>query len=280
MHEEVLIDGVAVAGDWLNERAFQFGDGLFETIAVVDGQPCLWDLHCERLALGCQRLRLPLPNFERFKAEARRLCSGRALAALKLYWTAGRSVRGYLRPASVRPQRLLRVFDWAGAVAGAIWTVRQCNHRLSDNPALAQIKHLNRLDQVLARAEWEDPAIDEGLMLDQSGNVSCGTMSNLFVQSGDALRTPVIARAGVAGVVRRLALEIARRHGFPVQESFLSPEELHRADAVYLTNSLIGVVRVGCIDSTSYDTSLGEHPLMEHTRRQCHHPGVKVRADE
>ena len=280
MHEEVLIDGVAVAGDWLNERAFQFGDGLFETIAVVDGQPCLWDLHCERLALGCQRLRLPLPNFERFKAEARRLCSGRALAALKLYWTAGRSVRGYLRPASVRPQRLLRVFDWAGAVAGAIWTVRQCNHRLSDNPALAQIKHLNRLDQVLARAEWEDPAIDEGLMLDQSGNVSCGTMSNLFVQSGDALRTPVIARAGVAGVVRRLALEIARRHGFPVQESFLSPEELHRADAVYLTNSLIGVVRVGCIDSTSYDTSLGEHPLMEHTRRQCHHLGVKVRADE
>ena len=280
MHDEALIDGVAAAGDCMSERAFQFGDGLFETIAVVDGTPCLWNLHSERLALGCQRLRLSLPDFDVLRAESRVLCAGRARAVLKLYWTAGRSARGYARPSAMRPRRMLRVSDWASGDTGVAWTVRQCRHRLGENPALAQIKHLNRLDQVVARAEWDDPAIAEGIMLGQDGRVVCGTMSNLFLQIGDTLRTPHIEHAGITGVVRRLALELAARDGDPVQEAFISPDDLRAADAVYLTNSLIGVVRVGRFAYTDYDTKLTEHPLMSETRRRCHRPGGEGAAHE
>jgi 4-amino-4-deoxychorismate lyase len=273
MHDEALIDGVAASSDCLSERAFQFGDGLFETLAVVDGTPCLWNLHSERLALGCRRLRLPLPDFDLLHAESRAICAGRARAVLKLYWTAGRSARGYARPPTMQPRRMLRVYDWAGDDAGTAWTVVQCQHRLSDNPALAQIKHLNRLDQVIARGEWDDPAIAEGIMLGQDGRVVCGTMSNLFLQFGDTLRTPSVERAGVAGVVRRLALQLAARDGHQVREAFILPNDLHEADAVFLTNSLVGVARIGRFLSTDYDTTLAEHTLMTETRHHCHWPG-------
>ena len=280
MHEQALIDGVAASADCMSERAFQFGDGLFETIAVIDAKPCLWNLHSERLALGCMRLRLPLPDFDLLHAESRVLCAGRSRAVLKIYWTAGSSARGYARPPAVRPRRMLRVSDWVSGDSGIAWTVRQCRHRISENPALAQIKHLNRLDQVVARAEWEDPAIAEGIMLGQDGRVVCGTMSNLFLQIGDALRTPYIEHAGITGVVRRLALELAVRNGHDVQESFISPDDLRAADAVYLTNSLIGVARVGRFANTHYDTELTEHPLMSETRRHCHRPDREGATDE
>lgn len=271
MHDDGLIDGVPAEAGWLSDRALQFGDGLFETIAVVDAQPCLWDLHMARLAEGCRRLALPPPDFELLAREARPLCAGRARAVLKLFWTAGSSARGYRRPVPLAPRRMLRVSDWP-APADA-WSLRLCRHRLSENPALAQIKHLNRLDQVIARAEWDDPATAEGLMLDQAGRVIGGTMSNLFLQQGDRLITPPIEGAGIAGVVRQLALRLGERSGRPVQVSHVTPDQVRAAQAVYLTNALIGVVCVGRFDETEYQADQPLHPLMHEARTLCHRPG-------
>ena len=105
MQHDVLVDGVEANGTWLEERAFQFGDGLFETVAIIDGKPCLWDAHMVRLRLGCRRLRLPHPDFSCLAEEGQRLCAGYARAVLKIFWTAGRSERGYRRPAALNPER-------------------------------------------------------------------------------------------------------------------------------------------------------------------------------
>jgi len=272
MKDGVLIDGAPAEVGWLRERAWQFGDGLFETIAVIDSNPCLWALHAERLVLGCGRLNLSVPDTDLLLAELRMLCAGRARSVAKLYWTAGRSARGYVRPIPVTPCRVLHVTDWRQRELTG-WRVRLCDHRLSEQPQLAQIKHLNRLDQVVARAEWDDTTVAEGLMLDQDGYVVCGTMSNLFLQSRDVLFTPSIERCGVAGVVRRLVIELGEQAGSPVREARVSLGDLRAADAAYLTNSLIGVVRIAHCDSIDFDLTCDEHPLLTNARRTCHLPG-------
>jgi 4-amino-4-deoxychorismate lyase len=273
MPDDTLIDGSSTDGSWLDERALQFGDGLFETLAVVDARPCLWSLHMARLAEGCRRLRLPFPDLSRLAEEAGALCAGRARAVLKIYWTAGPSPRGYRRPSPLRPRRMLRVFDWPDAGGARPWVLRRCAHRLSQNSALAQIKHLNRLDQVIGRDEWDDPEVDEGVMLDQEGLVVGGTMSNLFIEQGGKLSTPLIERAGIAGVVRALALRLAEGLGVELVEGPIGPDQVEAADAVYLTNSLIGVARVARYEDRQYDLGRIEHPLIQEVRRRCHQSG-------
>jgi 4-amino-4-deoxychorismate lyase len=274
MTDEVLIDGTAVDGIWLEERAFQFGDGLFETIAIVNGWPCLWDAHMRRLTEGCQRLKLPQPDPQILIDECTSLSAEREKAVLKVYWTAGRSARGYRRPQPARPRRILQLSDWQHAAPSSACVVRLCAHRLSENRVTAQIKHLNRLDQVIARAEWDDAEIGEGLMLGQDGRVVSGTMSNLFVQRGGMLATPAIEGAGIAGVVRDLTLNLAANSGQAVEVTNVSIDAVHAADALYLTNSLIGVVRVGKFETTAYDGAVAEHPLMTETRNLCHRSDI------
>lgn len=273
MHDEVLIDGVSVAADWLGDRGFQYGDGLFETIAVVDGQPCLWDAHMARLSDGCRQLNLPLPDPALLRTECQMFVGGLARAVLKIYWTAGDSSRGYRRPHPLKARRILRVSKWSQVDPTRHWVVRLCQHRLGDNPRLAGWKHLNRLEQVLGRSEWTDESADEGIMCGLDGRVVSGTMSNLIVQKGETLLTPPVDRAGIAGVVRGLFLALASDDPAAVRQDTLSVRQVVDADALYMTNSLIGVVRVRRFDDREYDMSVRENALVESVRAACHQPG-------
>jgi 4-amino-4-deoxychorismate lyase len=267
-----LVDGRPATGIATSERALQYGDGLFETIAVVDGRPCHWQAHASRLAEGSERLRLPAPPFAALAAEAASLCAPGRDAVLKIYWTAGDSDRGYRRRRPLRPRRIVQCFPWQRPAAAAAWTLRLCEHRCGDNPRLAGIKHLNRLDQVLARAEWDDPDIAEGVMLGQDGCLVGGTMSNLFLQRGDTLSTPPLTRAGIDGVVRRRLIHRAAQLGTPVQVVPVRPQALADADSLYLCNSLIGVVRARACAQTRYDMGRPEHPAVAAANADCHQP--------
>lgn len=278
MIDRVSINGESQVADCLDERAFQFGDGLFETIAVVHGQPCLWEAHMARLLLGCERLHLSPPDTSALADQALGLCSGLERAVLKIYWTAGRSLRGYRRPADMQEQCAMRATDWQPIDADRGWTLRLCGHRWSDNPVLAHIKHLNRLDQVLARAEWGDVVRTEGLMLDRADRVVSGTMSNLIIQRADSLSSPDLHGAGIAGVVRDLAVGLAAEMSHDFQSEDLSVADIKQADAVYLTNSLIGVVRVVDFDGVEFDNRRPVHPVMQAVGEQCHVPSQALRA--
>mgnify|MGYP000152111250 CR=1 FL=1 len=181
--------------------------------------------------------------------------AGRSDGALKIIVTRGSGGRGYRPDPAARSRRILH---WFPAPAHPpSWSsegvcTRFCTTTLGRNPRLAGIKHLNRLEQVLARAEWEDPAIAEGLMLDSEGLVIEGTMSNIFVEREGRLLTPRLDRAGVEGVVRALVLEQARAQGIVCEERDLAPQDLLEADALFLSNSLIGIWPVRRLEARRY----------------------------
>jgi 4-amino-4-deoxychorismate lyase len=241
----LLINGKpTVAVDPL-DRGLAYGDGLFRTIRVAGGKPTLWDRHVAHLAEGCNRLGIPIADPDVLAAESASLFADGGDGVLKIIVTRGVGGRGYRPPDVPVPTRVVARFPLPPAPAllpnGGV-RVRLCATRVAIQPATAGIKTLNRLDQVLARAEWSEADIFEGLMLDTEGFVVGGTMSNLFLVIGGRLYTPAIDRAGIAGVVRAAVLDAAE---IEVNEARLSVSALAQADEAFLTNGVIGVVAIG-----------------------------------
>ena len=237
------IDGNVVDPAEPLDRGLEFGDGLFETLAVVAARPRLLERHLARLGSGAERLGIVLPAIELMRRELASAAATPGTAVLKLVVTRGRGGRGY----SAEPQAPSR--RWLAALGARVrpgeWqhdgvAVRICSTRLAEQPVLAGLKHLNRLEQVLARREWVEPSIAEGLMLDLHGRLICGTMSNVFAVIDEVLVTPSLTRAGVAGVMRALFIDSFRAAGCAVQERDLEPVELESASEVFLSNALIG----------------------------------------
>lgn len=257
-----LIDGRA--GDRLpvTDRGLAYGDGLFETLAVRDGKPCQWSRHWSRLGLGCERIGLQLPPEAAVAKEVAQLLQGIGHGVLKLLVTRGDGGRGYAPPTQIQCRRILALYPAPGYPAE--WSshgveVRFCRTPATQSRVLAGLKHLNRLDSVLARAEWSDPGIAEGLILGPEGEVIGGTMTNLFLWDGTRLRTPRIDRCGIAGTVRALAIELAARHGVSCTETRLIRADVLQARGLFLTNSVVGVWPVRRLDERRYDP--GELPL-------------------
>ena len=163
---------------------------------------------------------------------------------VKIILTRGEGGRGYAPPAEARPNRIVALYPWPAyppehASAGV--RLRFCRQRYGINPALAGIKHLNRLEQILARAEWQDQAIAEGLVMDLDDNVIEGTMSNFFMLKDRVLLTSDLHACGVRGVIRQKIIRLAAGLGLAVHEQAISQALLLQADEIFLCNSLIGV---------------------------------------
>ncbi|MGH8583412.1 MAG: aminodeoxychorismate lyase [Gammaproteobacteria bacterium] len=240
----MLINGERGGALSFLDRGLHYGDGLFETIALRGGRPCRWERHFHRLRRGCERLRLPPPDAAQLAGEAVQCAAGVERGVLKLIVTRGCGGRGYNPTGASHPTRLWLRYPWPEHPAA--WrregvTVRICAQRLGRNEALAGLKHLNRLDQVLARGEWDDPALAEGLMLDGEENVIEGTMSNVFLIGEDRLVTPELRYCGVCGILRETILAQARKHGIATEVRPLGVQALIRAPGAFLCNSLIGV---------------------------------------
>jgi 4-amino-4-deoxychorismate lyase len=262
----MLINGQAGQAIDARDRGLHYGDGLFETIAVVSGRPQLWTLHLERLSLGCRRLRLSLPE-EMLSEEAHGLCADQAWGVLKIILTRGPGERGY----RFSPGRCTRLVGFQPAAPYPIRhyregiVVRLCTTRIGLSPALAGLKHLNRLEQVMARAEWDDEYA-EGLMQDANGNVIEGTMSNVFALIDGRLWTPSLSQSGVAGVMRRFILERSADLGVETHEAPLSLEMLRHAQEVFVCNSLIGVWPVSRIEDAAFEIGAVTKRIMTEVR--------------
>lgn len=230
-----------MSGRLQDDRGLHYGDGLFETIRFRRGRAPLWELHLERLLGGCRRLALPAPDADALARRTRRRAGVHAHSVVKLIYSAGSGPRGYARPQAPVPRLLVLVSAWQPPAARAL-RVRWCQTRLALQPALAGIKHLNRLEQVLARAEWREPTIDEGLMLDTEGHVIAATAANLFVRQDGRWLTPPVDRCGVAGVARRWMIDqVAAR------ECQLTRAAVEAAELCVLTNALHGPRQIGAL---------------------------------
>jgi 4-amino-4-deoxychorismate lyase len=249
----VLVDGKALAPDdardWPLDRGLQYGDGLFETMMVRGGHIRFADLHRQRLAKGCERLRLRLAQAPLWE-QAASLAGIHGDAVLKLLVTRGPAAqRGY----GTSGQEIVRTVLYAFAPSNpadipADVHVVTLKARLGENPALAGLKHCNRLEQVLARMELQPTGAFEGLMGTGSGRLISGTMSNVFLDTDDGLVTPALDQCGVDGVMRAVALRAAEAMGLPVRIAAVPWSALRTCRGLFLTNVRLGVLPVGQLD--------------------------------
>jgi 4-amino-4-deoxychorismate lyase len=246
------VDGHPAAGLDLLDRGLHYGDGLFETIACRAGRPRFLDLHLERLSEGCRRLGIPYSDFAGLAAQIRERAATRPACILKLILTRGSATaRGYAPRGDERPRTVLLQYAWPAEDPGpgeAGVAVRTAQGRLGENPALAGIKHLNRLEQVLIRREWSDPAIREALVFSSSGQLVSGTMSNVFLVKNGRIVTPAMTLAGIRGVMRRVVMREAQRAQLQVTEEVIDAASLAGAQELFLTNAVIGIWPVRALD--------------------------------
>jgi 4-amino-4-deoxychorismate lyase len=241
-------DGTAVATVPIEDRALQYGDGLFETIAVRDGKLRLFDLHIARLRRGCDVLRLDMPDAHQLQREAELAITHTGNETsdciVKILVSAAGGRRGYGR-ASTQSNVRLGVYQSRPCEADAYdlgVNAVLCETRLAVSSATAGLKTVARLEQVMGRSECLRSQAFEGLMLDADGRLICGTMSNVFIVSENALLTPYLGRCGVAGVMREFAIDVFQKHGIDVSIRDIAVEELWQSDEVFVTNSQFGAL--------------------------------------
>jgi 4-amino-4-deoxychorismate lyase len=246
----ILVDGDATDCLPPDDRGLLYGDGVFRTLRVIAGEPRWWDEQLAKLADDCRRIGLEPHAASIWRGDFERLSVARADGVLKLLVTRGSGPRGYLPPEQPVARRLMYfVADSLPADIAPDITLRICSLRLGWQPRLAGIKHLNRLENVLARAEWTSPDIHEGLLLDQADRVVGGVMSNLFIWQRNRLLTPRLDQCGVAGVARARLMRLAQAHAIEVQETDLALRDVLDADEVMLTNSVMGLRRVARLEA-------------------------------
>jgi 4-amino-4-deoxychorismate lyase len=271
-----LVNGEAASTVEVFDRGLAYGDGLFETLAVCQGRPCCWDEHLERLRRGAARLGLPEPPAERLRAEVAQVAADIERGVLKLILTRGPALRGYRPPDVPRPTRICFASELVPAAAGPERTpeaeVQLCRTRLGINQQLAGIKHLNRLEQVLAAAEVAESGMEEGLMLDVEGFLVSGTMSNLFILDSHGLHTPLVDRCGVAGTARSLVLSTAQAMGVHIQARRLTLNDLFAARAAFLTNAVLGIWPIRSVGRHGFDSALLPWSLLDRVRARLMQP--------
>jgi 4-amino-4-deoxychorismate lyase len=239
-----LINGESGGSVSVMDRGLNYADGLFETIAVRNGEARFLDYHLDRLNSSCKRLDMPLAPADVLTHEVKQLMAGQKFATIKILLTRGVAQRGYAVPPKLQPTRIVCLFagdapDSQPYRAGI--EARWCHASVSANRDLAGMKTLGRLEQVMARSEWTQSNIREGLMTTDDGMVIGGTMSNVFCVIKGQLHTPDLSRCGVNGIMRRVIIEQAAKIDLGCEVRELRRGDVDAAGELFVSNSLIGI---------------------------------------
>jgi 4-amino-4-deoxychorismate lyase len=238
----ILHDGRPCTESAASSRALHYGDGVFRTLLWYDGQAVDWPAQFDKLSADCSALALAAPDADTLAAELAQAVGVQPSAAVKIIVARRTSGRGYA-PVGSASERWVQAYplqhvdqsDYEQGIAAILSSVR-----LSTQPLLAGVKHLNRLDQVLGSRDWPQ-GVREALMCDAQGHVICGTRSNLFVVRDGALLTPRLDLGGVAGIMRAKIIDSARRMQLHIEQAELSADECLAADEAFVCNALIGI---------------------------------------
>ncbi|WP_353249046.1 aminodeoxychorismate lyase [Salinisphaera sp. T31B1] len=254
MADSMIIDGERadrVPGD---DRGLAYGDGVFRTLRVDHGNIQAWAVHIQRLAHDCARLSLPAPDTQRLRGESEALFANGRSGVLKIMITRGSGGRGYTPPAgSVR--RIVSAHPLPESVPGTL-VLERSPVILAEQPRLAGVKHLNRLEQVLARQECEHAGVSDAFMCDSAGRIVSTTMRNLvFLQTDGEWVTPALARAGIIGATRQRLMTALGSAGTRVHERDVNLADLGRYCAAVACNSVSGPIPVERLGGQRFESS-------------------------
>lgn len=255
MSPRYLVNGESLGID-PSDRGLAYGDGLFETMAASDGDIPHLALHLERLTHGCDRLSIPRPRYADIERDLADLVPPTGRAVVKIIVTRGPGARGYAPPTESHPTRVASVSPWPDYPARHRKDgirVLLCKLKLGINPALAGLKHLCRLEHVLAQMELTGTDAQQGLLRDTRDLVVGGTSSNVFVVRSGGLVTPPLTQCGVKGVMRRVVLAAAESARLHAEERELTLDEVLAADEVFMTNAVFGIWPVASLESQRFD---------------------------
>jgi len=247
----ILVDGLPANAIPADDRGFTYGDGVFRTLPMRKGRAQWWPQQYAKLAADCSALGIAAPAESDLRRDLQTIAVQLPDCALRITVTRGSGGRGYALPENAQSRRVVSANplpEYPRHWPKQGINVRFCELRLAAQPRLAGIKHLNRLENVLARDEWSDPAIAEGLLLDETGNVIEGTRCNVFMVEDGALFTPDLSRCGVAGVTRDLIIAAAGRNDLRCHIEPINRLRLEIATEIFLVNSLIGVWPVAVLE--------------------------------
>ena len=254
---ECLIDGQILEHIHVSDRGLSYGDGLFETIPVVQGQPRWWQDHIDRMSTGCERLGLNMPPQALLLREAQTVSAGQHRCVVKIVLTRGMGIRGYAPMPGVDQTRIVSSHAWPTGLEEDRMTgvvARTCDLRLAIQPSLGGMKHLNRLEQVLASREMADYEGQTGILRDMDDHVISAVSANLFLVFGQQILTPRLDRSGVRGVLRARIRKVFKTR---CELRRIMPEMLAEADEVFLGSTLRGIVPVTSI----YDLQFSIGPV-------------------
>ena len=253
MTASILVNGelsdVVPAGD----RGLAYGDGVFETLRFTAGQPHLWQGHMDRLQRGCERLALPVPDQAQLLREARTVATGERDCVVKIILTRGSGGRGYAPPSTPQPNRVVSCHalpsgledDARRGVHG-----RLCEQRIALQPSLRGIKHLNRLEYVLAAAELAGEPGQVGIVRNTEDFVISSVHANLFLVVNGQLLTPRMDRCGVHGVLRALLLRDFKNR---LELRRVTLDLMAAASEIFLVSSVRGVVPLRSLGDWHWD---------------------------
>lgn len=249
-----LVNGCNVDQVSVNDRGLMYGQCVFETIAVNKGKPCLLDAHLDRLCKGAKVIGIGVDRIAVIN-DVTSLASPLSRGIVRVNLTMGEGGRGYQNPDQPKTTRIVSQHDYPNHDK-SYWndgvTIGLADIRLSKQPSLAGIKHGNRLEQIIARSQWQD-SWQEALLLDCDGHVVEATQSNVFLVKEGRLITPSLDTSGVAGVMRQCVINEAKNDGFNVSIQSLNVDDVVQADEVFLTNSVVGIWPVKAFNQTKYN---------------------------
>lgn len=258
-----LINGIAADYININDRAIHYGDGIFETILSSNNNLYFWQQHYHRLKKSAQALKLACPDEQLLLADITKLLEKNkgpadTAYAIKIILTRGSGERGYRYTKKTHENRLVMLSaidkDYSSILSAKLLSgdLCFCQQQVSINESLAGLKHLNRLENVIARNEWAGEYID-GLMLNANQHVIEGTMSNLFAVKDRQLFTPDLAQSGIDGIMRDVIIELAKKRDISFSVTSLCRDELLTMDELFISNSLIGMKSAAKLAGASYE---------------------------
>ena len=256
------------------DRGFAYGDGVFRTMKIVGGLPLHWPQHYQKLVADCAVIGIVCPSAEMLIDDMQHLFTPDEMAVAKITITRGEGERGYALPAVTMPTRLVTKskfphYNPLNLTDGV--QLKVCETTLGAQPKLAGIKHLNRLENIMARMEWQNDGLFDGILLDTNGHVIECTMSNIFVRFGKTLMTPNLTQCGVAGITRQQILSLESVLNLQVVVDLLPLKTLLNADEVIICNSLYGAFQVTKITHDELNQSWQTQTLAKIIRAQLKH---------